>query len=58
MSDDDLWKLIVSIANVVFTLGAYFTGLQISKWRYRNEAIERGFSEYDQRTGEWKWKGE
>jgi hypothetical protein len=24
----------------------------------RQEAIERGYAEYDKKTGDWKWKGD
>ena len=34
----------------------FVTGIIVSSNVMREEALKRGFAEYSQKTGEWKWR--
>lgn len=48
------------VAGVIITLAMEREASGVSRRvsELMDEAIERGFAEYDGRTGEWRWKGE
>lgn len=46
------------VVGIVCLFGGCFIGYDIGKTYYRQQAIERGFAEYDAKTGQWRWKGE
>lgn len=59
MKNSDLCYLIVmTIVICVVSFGAYCNGVDSCERVMQQEAIERGYAEYDAKTGEWKWKGE
>ncbi len=51
--------VVVVLAFIVLSIiGANQTGNNEGRREMQQEAIERGFAEYDAKTGEWKWKGD
>lgn len=52
---DAVW-LVIPVLLILLILG--LSAALIESWeRLRNEAIERGFAQYNPRTGLWEWKG-
>ena len=49
-----LWCAIVFVFSGAVT--ALFTGSYITKLDMQQQAIDHGYAEYDQTTGEWQWK--
>ncbi len=39
------------------TLG-FCIGAPIGEWRVEQQAIKRGYAEYNATTGKWQWKGD
>ena len=59
MKNSDLFYLIVmTIVICVVSFGAYCNGVDSCERAMQQEAIERGYAEYDANTGEWRWKGD
>ena len=56
MSTEDFVGVLVTIA--IFSVVTLLAGVNISQSYYREGAIERGYAEYCQKTGEWAWIGE
>lgn len=47
--------LVIPVLLILFLLEAFITASESWK-QLRNEAIERGFAQYNLRTGLWEWK--
>lgn len=59
MSEDALKGLFLVIVIVVFSaMAGVFVGNVMTVNYYREEALNRGFAEYNSATGDWQWKGE
>lgn len=59
MKNSDLFYFILmTIVICVVSFGAYCNGVDSCERVMQQEAIKRGFAEYDAKTGEWRWKGE
>lgn len=55
----DALRLVSSVCMCLsLWLGGCTLGTQLTGTRYREEAIKRGYAEYNATTGEWQWKGE
>jgi hypothetical protein len=57
MSRNVSWTTFI-VCMVITSVSNGVSGCYLTQREYQQQAIERGFAEYDGRTGEWKWKGE
>jgi len=54
--DKGLMFITVIVALLMVGITTYFISSGVTEDKYRQAAIERGFAEYNQQTGEWQWK--
>lgn len=52
MDEDDVWWVILTVLSVMMFLFGWFVGDK----RVGNQALERGYAQYESTTGEWQWK--
>lgn len=53
------WRHACFVATVIAVAMLFATAiLMVDINVYRQQAIQRGYAEYNQKTGEWQWKGE
>lgn len=57
MSDDARFSLGFGLFVGVCVFTGFMIGRGFTQAKYREEAIKRGFAEYNATTGEWQWKG-
>lgn len=57
MMNDDLKGLLLELVFIalLFT-GALLLGIGLGAGHVRDQAVERGYAQYDSQTGEWGWK--
>ena len=59
MTDDN--RAVLAVIMVIIIIFAFLAGGMVGSGskglEFQKEAVQKGFAEYNQVTGEWQWKG-
>jgi len=58
MNEEKVVIAIVLVSCLVFGFIGWVVGEDMTRKTWQAECVKRNFAEYNQKTGEWQWKGD